>query len=92
MAVSTNDTAWLRVSDAARYLSLSTQTVRKLIHAGELPASRVGDVEIRIHRDDLDSYLRTRRITGPARVRDGRRWGKKPGPKPRGEESSGQRD
>ena len=83
MAISTSESAWLRVSDAARHLSISTQTLRKLIHAGELPASRVGDVEIRIHRDDLDSYLRTRRITGPACVRDGRRKGKKPGPKPR---------
>ncbi len=66
-------TRWLRVSDAARFLSLSPQTVRRLVHNGELPASRLGAVEIRIALSDLEAYLRAHRVTGPTAVRDSRR-------------------
>ena len=78
----TAPSGWLRVSQAAEILDLSEQTVRKLIHSGALPASRVGDVEIRISRHDLEDYLHGNPVVGPVPLRDGRRGGRKPGPKP----------
>ena len=44
----------LKVSEAAAMLSCSGQTVRSLVHAGKLPALRVGR-EFRILQTDLEA-------------------------------------
>jgi len=53
---STIQPAAVSVSDAAVYLGVSHDTVRRLVRAGSLPHARIGN-SIRIRRADLDSYL-----------------------------------
>ena len=67
---------WLTVAEAARRLKLSPQTVRRLVHSGQLPAYRASAVELRIDPAELEAYLRSRRVTGPTPVR-GRRTGRR---------------
>ncbi len=62
--------AVLSVSETALYLSVSPDTVRRLIRDGSMPHARVGN-SIRIHKKDLDTYLADRRTTKWERV-DGR--------------------
>jgi len=46
----------LSVPQAAVYLSVSCDTVRRLIRSGTIPHARIGN-SIRIRRTDLDGYL-----------------------------------
>ena len=46
----------LSISQAAAYLSVSPDTVRRLIRNGIIPHARIGN-SIRIRRTDLDGYL-----------------------------------
>ena len=71
-----------RTRDLARILHLSEQRVRDLIHAGTLQAVRVG-VELRVRHEELERFLDSNLVSGKADVRDGRRHGRKPGPKSR---------
>lgn len=48
--------AAVSVPEAGRYLGVSPDTVRRLIHAGDIPHARIG-ASIRIRRTDLDAYL-----------------------------------
>lgn len=48
--------AAVSVAEAGRYLGVSADTVRRLIHAGDIPHARIG-ASIRIRRADLDAYL-----------------------------------
>lgn len=50
----------LRLKDAARYLSVSTWTLRRLVQAGDLPVLKLGDgapwlLDVR----DLDRWIET---------------------------------
>ena len=73
---------WLTTKQAAVYLTVSEQTVRKYVHSGGLRASRVG-VIIRIRREDIDKFLADSPcVGGPVACRGGKRRGRKPGPKP----------
>ena len=72
MTTKTPETRWLTVNEVARYLSLHPRTVRRMIARGELPAVRVGAVEIRIATQELDAYLRSRPVTGSVPARIGR--------------------
>jgi excisionase family DNA binding protein len=49
---------YLSVEDAASYVDVSTQTIRRSIDSGELPAYRFGKKLIRVQQDDLDAMLR----------------------------------
>ena len=69
MATEYDPTTWLRVSEVARLAHVSERTVRRLIAAGDLPAYRMGAVEIRVARADVDAYLRARPVTGPSPAR-----------------------
>jgi len=51
---------YLSVSNVAALLDVSEKTVRKLIHAGHLPAIQVGGI-YRISQADYDKYLREMR-------------------------------
>lgn len=58
---------WLSLAEAAAYLSFSANRIRKFIHDGELPATRVGAI-FRIDRAALDSLmLRRNQIIAPYR-------------------------
>jgi excisionase family DNA binding protein len=68
----------LTVSDAARVLGISPQTVRQLAHAGELPgAYRIGTA-IRIPPEAIAAYAAAHPVTGPDPRRDSRRHGHQP--------------
>ena len=62
--------AVLSIPDAANYLGVSADTIRKLIRAGDIPHARIGN-SIRIPRAELEAYLRARTTTEWERV-DGR--------------------
>src|SRR5690348_12213810 len=67
---------WMLVPDAARYLCVSPQTIRALIHRGEFPAVRMSPAGGGYHLDknDLDKWLeRQKRIVRPYR-RGSRPW------------------
>ena len=60
---------WLDVDQAAVYIPSSPQTIRGLIHKGELRAAQLGGRYYRIDRVDLDQLLiRRKRIHRPYRV------------------------
>lgn len=46
------------VTQAAQYLKVCDKTVRRLIKANKLTASKVGDRSWRIRKTDIDMYLR----------------------------------
>jgi excisionase family DNA binding protein len=66
--------ATVSIPDAARYLGVSADTVRRLIRGGALPHARIGN-SIRIRRADLETYLQDQTSTQWRPV-DGR--GRKP--------------
>jgi excisionase family DNA binding protein len=45
------------VNEAAKYVGLSTFTVRKMAKEGSLPAAKIGRA-YRFKRDDIDAYMR----------------------------------
>ena len=61
------DRRWLTLVEAASYLAFSPNRIRKFIHDGELPATRVGLI-YRVDRAALDSLmLRRNQIVAPYR-------------------------
>jgi excisionase family DNA binding protein len=49
---------WLRVSEAASYISINHKSMYALLARGEIPHSRRTGVGIRVHIDRLDEFLR----------------------------------
>ncbi len=47
------------VAQTAEYLQVCEKTVRRLISAGKLVASRVGNRSLRIKKSDIDIFGRT---------------------------------
>lgn len=54
--------AWLTIPEVASRLRVSRMTAYRLVHAGTLPAHRIGR-GFRIHPDDLAAYLAAARTT-----------------------------
>jgi excisionase family DNA binding protein len=54
--------AWLTVPQAATYAGVARDTIRRALTAGTLPYGVVSNTDKgrRIHRDDLDTWIRTR--------------------------------
>ena len=48
---------WLNISNAAKYAQVSGTTLRRWIDSGKLPARRVENGRLLIHRRDIDSLL-----------------------------------
>jgi excisionase family DNA binding protein len=48
---------WLTVREVAELLQLPRTRTYELIHRGELPAVRVGERSIRVHRGELERFL-----------------------------------
>ena len=49
--------AFLTIAEVAAQMRVSKMTVYRLVHAGELPATRVGR-SFRVTASDVDEYLR----------------------------------
>jgi excisionase family DNA binding protein len=56
-----NTVRFLTIHETAERLGVSIETVRRRVNAGELRVIRDGRI-IRIHPDDLESYIAARRI------------------------------
>jgi excisionase family DNA binding protein len=48
---------WLKVPEVAELLQIPRTRAYELIHCGELPAVRVGERSIRVHRGELERFL-----------------------------------
>lgn len=55
---------WLDVRAVQLYLQISNTSIYKLIHAGEIPAVKLGTKTIRINRKALEEYLQRALVTG----------------------------
>jgi len=49
---------YLSVADAAEYIGVSTQTIRRYIESGRLPAYRLGKKLVKVRDTDLDALMR----------------------------------
>jgi excisionase family DNA binding protein len=73
---------WLPIAQAAAYLGVSAQTIRSILHRGEIRASRLSEGSpYLLDRLDLDRFLeRRKRILPPYRkgtrpwVKEGKPW------------------
>ena len=63
---------FLTVNEVADLMRVSRMTVYRLVHAGELPAVRVGR-SFRVPQDALDAYLRSSATVEPEAFGEGRR-------------------
>jgi len=55
---------WLTVREAADQLRIPLTRCYMLIQAGDLPAVRVGERSIRLHREELEKFLlESRRVS-----------------------------
>ena len=55
--------SWLTVPEVARELRIPRTRAYMLIANGELPAVRIGERSIRVHRGELERFLlKTRRV------------------------------
>ena len=61
---------WLTVEQAAEWLQVSTKTIRRYIEAGTIPAVNLGGRAIRIRRQDLETWLETRRVEPGSLLRE----------------------
>ena len=53
---------WLRTPDAARYLGVHVETIRRWAREGVIPAAKLGNRGgFRFRREDLDRFLEARR-------------------------------
>jgi excisionase family DNA binding protein len=59
------DTGWLRTPEAARYLGVHVETVRRWAREGVISAAKLGNRGgFRFRREDLDRFLERRRTEG----------------------------
>jgi excisionase family DNA binding protein len=59
----TAEQSWLTVPEVAEELRIPRSRAYELISRGELPAVRVGERSIRVHRGELERFLlETRRV------------------------------
>lgn len=53
---------WMSVSEAAKYVGLSKNTIMMHISNGKLVAYRAGPKLIRLHVDDIDAWLKSQTV------------------------------
>jgi len=73
------ETRWLSVEQAAEYLGCSPQTIRSILHRGELRATRLGPEgsPYLLDRLDIDRFLERRKRVLPPYRRGSKPWVKK---------------
>ncbi len=60
-----DDSGWLRTPDAARYLGVHEETMRRWARERTIPAAKLGNRGgFRFKREDLDHFLERRRAEG----------------------------
>jgi len=64
---------WLAVEDAAKYSSLSVESIRRMLSSGRLTAHRPVRGRVIVDRSELDAVIRS--STGPSHRGRGRRGG-----------------
>jgi excisionase family DNA binding protein len=65
--LSAGERTWITVPEAASELRNPRTRAYQLIQRGELPAVRIGERSIRVHRGELERFLlRSRRVVGDA--------------------------
>jgi excisionase family DNA binding protein len=58
-------TTWLRTPEAAKYLGVHEETIRRWARESVIPAAKLGNRGgFRFKRDDLDRFLERRRAEG----------------------------
>ncbi len=50
---------YMSVDEAARYLSISQQTLMRYIRAGQIPVHRIGARLLRLHRSEIDAWVQS---------------------------------
>jgi len=60
----TEEQKFYTVEELAKLFKVSGETVRVWIRSGDLPAYRLGQRELRVSQEDLDAFLKSRRVTG----------------------------
>ena len=62
MLVTFTGTIWLRTPEAAKYLGMHEETIRRWAREGAIPAAKLGNPGgSRFKRSDLDRFLEERR-------------------------------
>jgi excisionase family DNA binding protein len=57
-----DDSGWLRTPEAARYLGVHIETIRRWAREGAIPAAKLGNRGgFRFRREDLERFLDARR-------------------------------
>ena len=60
-----NQGDWIRTPEAARYLGVHIETMRRWAREGTIPAAKLGNRGgFRFKREDLDRFLERRRTEG----------------------------
>ncbi len=55
----------IKKAEACEMLSISMNTLDKLIHSGKLPAYKITEKTVRLAREDVTAYLESRKIQPP---------------------------
>ena len=50
---------YMSVDEAARYLSISQQTLMRYIRAGQIPVHRIGTRLLRLQRSEIDAWVQS---------------------------------
>ena len=56
---SSENDRYLSIDEAARYLSISQQTLMRYIRAGQIPVHRIGARLLRLLRSEIDAWVRS---------------------------------
>ncbi len=56
---SSENDRYMSVDEAARYLSVSPQTLMRYIRAGQLPVHRIGARLLRLQRSEIDAWVQS---------------------------------
>jgi excisionase family DNA binding protein len=59
---------WMRVPEAAAYFRIPRSRMYDLIGSGKLPAFRIGERSIRVHREEVERFLIENRRIYPGAV------------------------
>ena len=56
---------WMKVPEAAEHFRVPRSRMYELIQSGQLPAVRIGERSIRVHREEVERFLIENRRINP---------------------------
>ena len=59
MIDTSSDDRYMSVDEAARYLSISQQTLMRYIRADQIPVHRIGARLLRLQRSEIDAWVQS---------------------------------